>query len=288
MPLIEKNWKIEFDTYMMQTEPSRTEKSELWQVAIGLQQVDGLSTSDYLLNIAKEHIEGKITIGEVQHRLILYYKDCFGRMDYEDETREADLVAARITELLGEQTFQFSPKELQIIHRRLFSDILLDAGTFRTYNISKKEWILEGKSVLYASWQSIPETLDYDFQQEKNFSYESLSTQESIAHFAKFAAGIWQIHPFCEGNTRTTAIFLIRYLRTFGFAIGSTAFKNDSWYFRNALVRANYTDMLSGIHATTAYLERFLQNLLLGTNHPLQNRDLHINAKTSSANINRV
>lgn len=276
MANLEKNWKADLNVYILQGEPDQIKKSENWQTAIGLQQVDGLSTSDYLLNIAKGHIEGKITIGEAQERLISYYTD---QKEDEERTKEADLVAARITELLGEQTFQFSPKELQIIHRRLFSDILPDAGVFRPYNISKKEWILDGKSVLYASWKSIPETLDYDFQQENNFSYQSLNIQESIAHFAKFAAGIWQIHPFCEGNTRTTAIFLIRYLRTFGFAVNNTAFQNSSWYFRNALVRANYNDMLEGIHATTVYLERFLYNLLLGTHYPLQNRDLYINVE---------
>lgn len=272
----EKKWQLDLNEYIRQGEPEQAEKSEAWQIAIGLQQVDGLQTSDYLLDTAKAHIEGKISIKEVQQRIYAYYEAQAERKEVEDETEEADIVSARITELLGEKTFQFSPIEYQNIHRRLFDGVFDHAGQVRTYNITKKEWVLHGDTVIYASWNSIQDTLDYDFQTEKQFSYEGLSLGESIRHLAKFASDIWQIHPFCEGNTRTTAVFMIKYIKTFGMNIDNEAFKDHSWYFRNALVRANYNDLQNGIYATTKYLELFFSNLLLGTDYELKNRYLHV------------
>lgn len=272
----EKKWQLDLNEYIRQGEPEQAEKSEAWQIAIGLQQVDGLQTSDYLLDTAKAHIEGKISIKEVQQRIYAYYEAQAERKEVEDETEEADIVSARITELLGEKTFQFSPIEYQNIHRRLFDGVFDHAGQVRTYNITKKEWVLHGDTVIYASCNSIQDTLDYDFQTEKQFSYEGLSLGESIRHLAKFASDIWQIHPFCEGNTRTTAVFMIKYIKTFGMNIDNEAFKNHSWYFRNALVRANYNDLQNGIYATTKYLELFFSNLLLGTDYELKNRYLHV------------
>jgi fido (protein-threonine AMPylation protein) len=272
----EKKWELDLNEYIRQGEPEQAEKSEAWQIAIGLQQVDGLSTSKYLLDTAKEHIEGKISIKEAQKRIYSYYEEQSVRKELEEGTEEADIVSARITELLGEKTFQFSPVEYQNIHRRLFEGVFPHAGQIRTYNITKKEWVLNGDTVIYASWESIRDTLDYDFQTEKQFSYEGLSLSEAIRHLAKFTSDIWQIHPFCEGNTRATAVFMIKYMKTFGMKVENDAFKNYSWYFRNALVRANYNDLKNGIHATTKYLELFFSNLLLGTQYELKNRYIHV------------
>jgi fido (protein-threonine AMPylation protein) len=272
----EKNWQFELEEYIKQGEPGKIEKSEAWQTAIGLQAVDGLKTSAYLLGTAKEHIEGKISIDEAQKRIQSYYEQRTDRTEVENETKEADIVSARITELLGEKTFQFSPIEYQNIHRRLFEGVFSHAGQTRTYNITKKEWVLNGNTVIYASWESIRDTLDYDFATEKQFSYEGLSVEASVKHLAKFASDIWQIHPFCEGNTRATAVFMIKYMKTFGFHINNDAFEKNSWYFRNALVRANYNDFQNSVHATTKFLEQFFSNLLLNTDYELKNRYMHI------------
>ena len=253
------SWQLALSEYIRQGEPDRAEKSAAWQTAIGLQAVDGLKTSPYLLETAKAHIEGDIDIAGAQRRIQSYYKEQANRKAVEAGTMEADIVSARITELLGEKTFQFSPAELQSIHRRLFSGVFNHAGQFRTYNITKSEWILDGDTVTYASWESIRDTLDYDFSQEKQFSYEKISVPESIRHMAKFASGIWQIHPFCEGNTRATAVFVVKYLKTFGFHVNNDVFATNSWYFRNALVRANYNNLQKGIHATSEFLEMFLK-----------------------------
>ena len=271
-----KKWQLDLNEYIRQGEPEQVEKSEAWQIAIGLQQVDGLTTSDYLLNTAKDHIEGKIDIKEAQKRIHSYYEEQSERKEVEKDTEEADIVSARITELLGEKTFQFSPVEYQTIHRRLFDGVFSHAGQFRTYNITKKEWVLNGNTVIYASWESIRDTLDYDFSTEKQFSYEGVSLSETIRHLAKFTSDIWQIHPFCEGNTRATAVFIIKYMKTFGLNVENEAFKDHSWYFRNALVRANYNDLKQGIHATTKFLEAFFSNLILGTEYELKNRYLHV------------
>ena len=145
-----------------------------------------------------------------------YYEQRTDRMEIENDTREADIVSARIAKLLGEKAFQFSPAEWLTIHRRLFEGVFPHAGQIRQYNITKKEWVLKGATVTYAAWNSIKDTLDYDFATEKQFSYGGLSVERSVKHLAKFASDIWQIHPFCEGNTRATAVFMIKYMKTFG------------------------------------------------------------------------
>ena len=178
--------------------------------------------------------------------------------------------------LLGEKAFQFSPAEWLTIHRRLFEGLFTHAGQIRQYNITKKEWVLKGDTVTYAAWNSIKDTLDYDFATEKQYSYEGLSVERCVKHLAKFASDIWQIHPFCEGNTRATAVFIIKYMKTFGFKVNNDAFEKNSWYFRNALVRANYNDLQNSVHATTKFLEMFFSNLILGTEYELKNRYMHV------------
>ena len=272
----EKNWQFELEEYIKQGEPDQIEKSEAWQAAIGLQAVDGLKTSAYLLDTAKEHIEGKVSIDEAQKRIQSYYEQRTDRTEIENDTKEADIVSVRIAKLLGEKAFQFSPAEWLTIHRRLFEGVFTHAGQIRQYNITKKEWVLKGDTVTYAAWNSIKDTLDYDFATEKQFSYEGLSVERCVKHLAKFASDIWQIHPFCEGNTRATAVFMIKYMKTFGFKVNNDAFEKNSWYFRNALVRANYNDLQNGVHATTKFLELFFSNLILGTEYELKNRYMHV------------
>jgi fido (protein-threonine AMPylation protein) len=266
----------DFDEYIRQGEPSRVEKAQNWQTAIGLQQVDGLTPSVYLIEQAKQHIEGDITIDEVKKRIDTYYKTQIARKPDDDRTEEADKVSSRIAEILSEKTFSFTPLWYINIHRRLFLGIYKFAGVIRDYNITKKEWVLDGKTVLYSDADMIKATLDYDFGQEKAFSYKNLSQTEIIEHISKFISGLWQIHAFGEGNTRITAIFIIKYLRTFGFTVDNDMFASHSWYFRNALVRANFNDAKQNIHATTEYLMLFFGDLLFGENNKLKNRYLHI------------
>ncbi|MDP2721305.1 MAG: Fic family protein [Bacteroidales bacterium] len=265
-----------FEEYLRQGEPNKAEKAKVWKTAIGLQQVDGLKPSDYLIATAKQNIEGDISIDEVKQLIDSYYKQN-PEKDSENRTEEADKVSAQIAEILGEQTFTFSPAEYLTIHRRLFQGVFSHAGKIRDYNITKQEWVLNGETVLYASAGSLKATLEYDFEQEKKFSYKGLTQQEIIDHIAHFINDLWQIHLFGEGNTRTTAIFLIKYLRKLGFKeVNNDLFAEHSWYFRNALVRANYQDLSKGIHKTEIYLIHFLSDLLLGENHTLINRELHV------------
>ena len=265
------------EEYIRQGEPQQRERGETWKVAIGLQQVDGLTPSEYLLDTAKRHIEGDISIGEAKMLIDSYYKSASRRKKVEnDRTEEADKVSVRITEILAEKTFSFTPTQLTSIHRRLFEGIYKQAGRIRDYNITKNEWVLGGKTVYYASADTISETLDYDMRQERAFDYANLNVDDAISHLARFCANIWQIHPFCEGNTRTTAVFMIKYLRTLGFNVVNDVFAGNSWYFRNALVRANYSDLTQGITETTIYLVNFFRSMLLGEEHDLRNRIMHI------------
>lgn len=266
----------DFEEYIRQSEPHKREKGYAWQTAIGLQAVDGLKPSEYLKEKARQHIEGDITIDEVKQLVDSYYKSKVARSSSEDRTEEADKVSARITEILSENTFTFSPIEYLAIHRHLFEGIFSHAGQIRDYNITKNEWVLKGATVLYASAGSIRETLEYDFSQEKIFDYKNLNIDEAIRHIARFVSGIWQIHAFGEGNTRTTAVFTIKYLHTFGFNFSNETFTNHSWYFRNALVRANYNDLTKGVYATTEFLEKFFRNLILNEQNELKNRNLQI------------
>ena len=278
------------DEYIRQGEPQEQERSRAWQTAIGLQEVDGLKTSPYLLETARKHIEGDISISEAKQLIDSYYKSQAGRNEIEGErTEEADKVSARITELLQEQTFNFSPAQLTSIHRRLFEGIYKFAGRIRDYNITKQEWVLRGETVYYASADTISETLEYDMGQERNYSYEGKSIDEAIRHLTRFCANLWQIHAFGEGNTRSTAVFMIKYLKTLGFKVTNDLFATNSWYFRNALVRANYSNLQEEITETTVFLERFFRNMLLGETTPLRNREMHLDWKpevgSQSANI---
>lgn len=276
---VDKKWQLELDEYIRQGEPDKKEKSEAWEVAIGLQAVDGLKTSEYLLETAKEHIEGNITIDEVERRIASYYEEQRERNELDVDTHEADTVSSRIAKILGERSFKFSSTEWLNIHKRLFDGMFKYAGRIRDYNISKHEWVLKGESVIYASYDGIREIMDYDFSTEKQFSYKGLSLEEVIKHLAKFTSDIWQIHPFCEGNTRATAIFMIKYMNTMGLKVNNDMFKEHSWYFRNALVRANYSNIQVGIYSTNKFLEMFFSNLLMGTDYELKNRYLHLDYK---------
>lgn len=267
--------KDPFKEYIKESEPNKRDKGYAWHTAIGLQAVDGLKTSDYLVRTAIRNIEGEISFEEANVLLQSYYEEnpvC----DAQDRTEEADKVSARIAALLSERAFSFTPNEYLSIHRKLFTGIYSHAGRIRDYNITKKEWVLDGATVLYGSATELRATLDYDFSEERKFSYKNLSMNEIIHHLAVFISRLWQIHIFGEGNTRTTAVFFIKYLRTLGFDVTNNIFAENAWYFRNALVRANYNDLKNGIYETTEFLELFLRNLLLNEQNPLHNRTLHI------------
>lgn len=265
--------KDPFEEYIRQGEASQYEKAQAWKTAIGLQAVDGLTPSAYLVDLAKKNIEGQMSL-QVLHTLLENYYESYPNQ--EDRTAEADIVSLRMSELLLEKAFSFTPNEYLSIHRQLFTDIYAHAGSIRDYNITKKEWILDGDTVTYGSVSELGATLRYDIEQEKNFSYANLDMSETIRHLATFVARLWQIHVFGEGNTRTTAVFFIKYLRTLGFTVTNDMFANHAWYFRNSLVRANYQNLKLGVYRTTEYLEQFLRNLLLDENHVLSNRSMHI------------
>lgn len=264
-----------FKEYIKESEPAKRDKGYAWHTAIGLQAVDGLKTSEYLVHTAIRNIEGEISFEEANVLLQTYYEENPSR-DALDRTEEADKVSARIAALLSERAFSFTPNEYISIHRKLFTGIYSHAGRIRDYNITKREWVLSGATVLYGSATELMATLDYDFSEEKKFSYKNLTMDEIIHHLAVFVSRLWQIHVFGEGNTRTTAVFFIKYLRTLGFDVTNDIFAENAWYFRNSLVRANYNDLKNGVHETTEYLEMFLRNLLLNENNPLHNRTLHI------------
>ena len=270
--------ELDFEQYIREGEPDKKEKSIAWSIATGLQQVDGLTPSPYLYSLAKRNIEGEITIEEVRQLIESYYESKGVRTAEEAKEREADEVSSRVNELIREKTFSFNIDQLLSIHEHLFKGVLFNvkAGKFRDYNITKKEWVLDGDTVLYAPHDLIKVSLEYDFEVERKFDYSKLSPKEVVAHITQFVAGIWQIHPFGEGNTRATAVFTIKYLRALGFIIGNEPFETYSWYFRNALVRANYTNIRKGIYSDLIYLERFFRNFLLGEHNELKNRFLHI------------
>ena len=260
----------DFDEYIRQGEPHKREKGLAWQTAIGLQAVDGLQPSDYLIETARKDIEGEINIDEVEQLIKSYYQSKGVRTEQDLKNREADTASTNIRRILTEKTFAFSLVGLTSIHQRIFTGIYKFAGKIRDYNITKKEWVLRGDTVLYVSAPDIHKAIEYDLEQEKRFDYSTVDRTGFVNHIANFVSGLWQIHPFGEGNTRTTAVFTIMYLRSLGFNVENDMFYKHSWYFRNALVRANYQNVKNGIMRNTEYLELFFRNLLLGETNELK------------------
>lgn len=265
----------DFDKYIKQGEPTQVEKANAWQVAIGLQAVDGLQTSNYLKKTAQKHIEGGISIDQARELINNYYEIKSERGN-EKLTEQADRVAVNIAKILGEKNFNFSYQGLLATHKNIFDGVFDFAGTPRSFDITKKEWILNGDTVYYVNFQEIEQTVEYDLARERAFSYKNLSQKQIIEHFAEFVRGLWQIHPFQEGNTRTTAVFAIKYLRTLGFKVDNQLFEEYSLYFRNALVRASYSDIPKNIVKENEYLIKFFNVLLTGTPANLSSREMLI------------
>jgi len=268
---------INFDEYIRQGEPGRREAAYAWSTAIGLQAVDGLKTSEYLQETARRHIEGDITIDEARQLIKTYYESKSVRADDDDDKEEADRVSANIVKVLSHPTFAFNANGYISVHRRIFEGVFKHAGQLRTYDITKRDWVLRGDTVSYLNWEDLRRAIDYDINQERTFDHTKLSPEDYVRHLCQFVSGLWQIHPFREGNTRTTAVFTIQYLRSLGFNVDNDLFARHSWYFRNALVRANYSNYQQKIIRDTSFLEKFFRNLLLGESNDLRNRYMVIN-----------
>lgn len=251
----------------------KAKKESYWNAAKGLQKVDGLQPTKYLSQLAESNIEGKLTYKQVEKLLYNRYENETPQ-DIENRNKEADLVSARIVHILDGPGYPLKVTSLKAIHRELFKDIYDCAGQFRNVNIYKSEPILNGDTVKYTNYTALEDTLEYDFDMEKKKSYEKFTDDKVVRRISAFTSAIWQAHPFIEGNTRTTAVFMECYLNNMGFHVDNTMFKNDSLFFRNALVRANFADYKNGISETSLYLEYFYENLLMGGKHRLSNRDL--------------
>lgn len=272
-----------FDEYYDEAvEPGKRERAFAWATAIGLQDVDGLRPSKYLIKTAKRHIEGEITAAEARRLVDEYYETKVGH-DVPADAKEADKVAARIVAIVNMPGFRLSPEYLIGLHAQIFDGVFAHAGKLREVQLTKKEWVLNGDTVEYAPYFDIERSLEYDFEKEKKFRYAGLSGDAKIAHFAAFISGIWQIHPFREGNTRTTGLFAIKYLQSRGYEVTNDLFYEKSWYFRNALVRANYENGKLNVEKTQLPLEEFFKVLLFGEEIELKNRFLRIGADYGSS-----
>lgn len=263
---------------------SKYSKKYLIETGAGLQDVDNLQNSSYFKSETERYIRGEITLEELEEIISSYYKN---KPEEADRTEEADVIAVRIAKILSDDSFSFTVGQLMSIHKQLFEGIYSHAGRFRTYNFIKKEWVLDGASVWYGDYRELEATLQYDFNVEKKYYYGGLSMDDILDHLAIFISNLWQIHAFEEGNTRTTAVFVIKYIRSLGFDVNNDTFAKNAWYFRNALVRANYNNLSKGVHSNRLFLILFLRNLILHENNKLENRDLHIHAPQIKAEGSR-
>ena len=245
----------------------------LIETGIGLQDVDGLKNSTYFLSQADRYIKGEISLDELDKIINSYYENKPGE---DERTEEADIVSNRIAQIISDDSFTFTVGQLVSIHKRLFEGVFAHAGKLRDYNFIKREWVLDGRSVIYGDYHELKDTLEYDFESERNFKYADLTEDKIIEHLANFVSNLWQIHAFQEGNTRTTAVFFIKYLRSLGYDVTNDVFAKNAWYFRNALVRANFKFIRKGIYDDKKYINMFLRNLLLNEHNVLRNRDLRI------------
>ena len=266
----------EFRGYFQAKEPGKRERAFAWSTAIGLQDVDGLSVSRYLVETAKDHIEGRITQSQARRRIHDYYEAKSEQRAPNLELLEPDKVAERIAAVINDGGFAFTPEYFISLHAKLFRGVLSSAGKLRTHNIRKHEWVLKNDSVIYGDKATLKASLVRNFADEREYDYGGKSLAEIIPHFTRFIAQVWQVHPFGEGNTRTTAVFAIKYLCALGYRVAIDIFRDNSWYFRNALVRANYADYARGVKRDWGYLELFFRNLLLGEKNELKNRYLLI------------
>ena len=245
-----------------------------WDMAIGLQEVDNLKPSKYLKQISEKNILGELTIEEVEKSLKDYYVEKSKQNNINHNELECDFVSMRIVELLSIDNFELSVDYLKYIHKYLFQDVYEFAGEFRDINFSKHEIILNNDSVAYGDYKTLKESLEYDISLEKEKNYKDMSIVDVIKNITDFSSSIWQVHPFREGNTRTTALFIEKYLISLGFNVDNSLFKDKSVYFRNALVRSNYFNNKLNIKEDKSYLIKFYENLLLGKNNNLHSEDL--------------
>ena len=251
----------------------------LIETGIGLQDVDGLKNSAYFLSQADRYVKGEISLDELDKIISSYYEN---KPNEDERTEEADIVSNRIAQIISDDSFTFTVGQLVSIHKRLFEGVFTHAGKLRDYNFIKREWVLDGRSVVYGDYHELRDTLEYDFESERNFKYADLSEDKVIEHLANFVSNLWQIHAFQEGNTRTTAVFFIKYLRSLGYDVTNDVFAKNAWFFRNALVRANFKFVRKGIYDDKKYIIMFLRNLLLGEHNVLRNRDLRINIDSNN------
>ena len=259
-------------------------KKYLIETGIGLQDVDGLKNSRYFLSQADKYINGEISLEDLDELINSYYENKPGE---DERTEEADIVSNRIAQIISDDSFTFTVGQLVSIHKRLFEGVFGHAGKLRDYNFTKREWVLDGRSVIYGDYHELQTTLEYDFELERKFRYSSLSMDEIIDHLATFVSNLWQIHAFQEGNTRTTAVFFIKYLRSLGFDVTNDVFAKNAWYFRNALVRANFKYVSKRIPDDKSFIILFLRNLLLNERNVLKNRDLHISIDNNNEPLSR-
>ena len=253
---------------------SNYEKQLQWDMAIGLQEIDNLKPSKYLEKLLEENIEDNLTIEEVEKELREYYIEKENKDEINHNELECDFVSVRIVELLNEDKFELSVDYLKYIHKFLFQDVYDFAGNFRQKDFSKHEIILNNDSVAYGDYKTLTESLEYDISLEKEKNYQEMNIVEVINNITKFSSNIWQVHPFREGNTRTTAVFIEKYLINLGYNVDNSLFKDKSVYFRNALVRSNYFNNSLNIKEDSSYLIKFYENLLLGKNNNLHSKDL--------------
>ncbi len=260
--------------YTKEIKPEGYVKQLQWDMAIGLQEVDNLKPSKYLEKLLEDNVSGKLTIKQVEEELREYYIAKDKKQELNHNELECDFVSTRIVELLDKNNFELSVDYLKYVHKYLFQDVYEFAGEFRNIDFSKHEKILNNDSVAYGDCKTLKESLEYDISLEKEKNYKNMSVVEVINNITKFSSSIWQVHPFREGNTRTTALFIEKYLISLGYEVDNTLFKDRSVYFRNALVRSNYFNNYLNIKEDSSYLVKFYENLLLGKNNNLHSQDL--------------
>lgn len=248
-----------------------SKSKEYWDVAKGLQAVDNLKTSEYLDVLIDENLSGKKTYEQVEADIKNYYHN--NSLESSRES-EADLSATRISKLLNIPDFRLTKDELRYTHRFIFEGVFPEnlkdyVGIFRNKDIRKNEDILNGKSVIYTSHERISDYLDNDLNEEK----ERIKNEKinDIKHLSRFISNIWNIHPFFEGNTRAIAAFILRYLRKNGININNDLFKENSKYFRNALVLSSDNETRQVVDYS--YLESFLTKLIVDKSHQLKSID---------------
>ena len=265
--------------YLTSRNKQEREACLLWLTAFGIQSVVDLKPSADLLRIIINHIEGKYDIERTRSEVRAFYHEQHKQSHgggHHHRFEEADKVAVRIVDYFERGEFELTPESFSFAHRSMFHNLYHNSGQLREAAASKKEWVLGNTAVLYPKHEEIKPYLNYLFSNERSIDLSKLTPQHRLRHLCEFIAKLFMINAFQYANSRATFVYSMKYFLSLGYHFQNDTFFREAWFFRNAIIRACYTNMHQGVYPTTMHMEMFLGNLFLNEENELRNHRMVI------------